>query len=131
MRRVACMVYECLLLIAVFFFAGLLFIYLTDYPHRPELRPALQIFLVGVAGGYFTWFWHKSGQTLAMKTWRIRVENQDGKLLSFPGALLRFVLAFTGLALAGISFWWALFDADGQFLHDRLLKSRLVTVEKA
>ena len=125
------MVYDALLLMAVYFIAGFLFIYLTNYPKHPELRPALQIYLFGVAAGYFAWFWHKFGQTLAMKTWRIRVENHNGQLLSFPNALLRFALAFIGLALAGVSFWWALFDADGQFLHDRLLKSRLVTVEKA
>jgi uncharacterized RDD family membrane protein YckC len=125
------MVYESLLLVAVLFLAGFLFIALTDYPRRPDLRPALQIFLLGVLGGYFAWFWNKSGQTLAMKTWRIRVENQNGALLSFPNSLLRFALASVGLALAGVTFWWALFDADGQFLHDRLLKSRLVTVAKS
>ena len=128
-RRITCMVYESLLLIAVLFVAGFLFIYLTDYPHRPELRPALQVFLLGVAGGYFAWFWHKSGQTLAMKTWRIKVENQDGRLLSFPNALLRFALAFVGIGLAGVTIWWALLDDQGQFLHDRLLKTRLVIVK--
>ena len=98
------MVYDALLLMAVYFIAGFLFIYLTNYPKHPELRPALQIYLFGVAAGYFAWFWHKFGQTLAMKTWRIRVENHNGQLLSFPNALLRFALAFIGLALAGVSF---------------------------
>jgi uncharacterized RDD family membrane protein YckC len=129
-RRITCMVYEALLLIAVLFVAGFFFIYLTDYPQRPDLRPALQIFLLGVMAGYFAWFWNKSGQTLAMKTWRIRVENQNGGLLSFPNALLRFALALIGLALAGVGIWWALLDDDGQFLHDRILKSKLVSVAK-
>lgn len=128
-RRIACMLYESVLLLAVLFNAGFLFIYLTNYPERSDLRPALQIFLASVAAGYFTWFWCKSGQTLAMKTWRIRLENQDGRLLSFPNTLLRFALAFVGVALAGVTIWWALLDDDGQFLHDRLLKSRLVMVE--
>lgn len=125
------MAYEALLLLAIFFLAGFLFIYLTDYPWRPDLQPGLQIFLLGVAAGYFAWFWHKSGQTLAMKTWRIRVENQDGQLLSFSTALLRFTLALIGLVCAGVTIWWALLDEKGQFLHDRLLKSRLVIVGKS
>jgi uncharacterized RDD family membrane protein YckC len=123
------MVYESLLLIAVWFVAGSIFIFLTDYSERPALRPALQIFLASVAAAYFAWFWYKSGQTLAMKTWHIKVENQDGRLLSFHGALLRFALAFVGNTLAGVTVWWALLDAEGQFLHDRLLKTRLVIVE--
>lgn len=124
------MVYEALLLLAVMFISGFLFIYFTNYPQHPALRPALQIFLLGVAAGYFAWFWYKSGQTLAMKTWRIKLENQDGRLVSFPNALLRFAVALTGLLLAGVSIWWALLDDDRQFLHDRLLKTRLVNVEK-
>lgn len=123
------MAYETLLLLAVWFIAGFLFIYLTNYPQRPNLRPALQIFLLGVTAGYFAWFWYKSGQTLAMKTWRVKVENQDGRLLSFRYALLRFALALLGITLAGATIWWALVDDDSQFLHDRLLKTRLVNVE--
>jgi uncharacterized RDD family membrane protein YckC len=126
-RRILCMIYEALLLFAVLFVAAFLFVYLTKYPQRPDLRPVLQIFLLGVTAGYFTWFWYKSGQTLAMKTWRIKLVNHDGQLLTFPNALLRFALALVGLLLAGVSIWWALFDHEGQFLHDRLLNSRLVT----
>jgi len=43
---------------------------------------------------------------------------------------LRFCLALAGLALAGAGFWWALFDRDRQFLHDRLLGTRLIRVPR-
>ena len=43
-RRILCMIYDGLLLAAMLFIAGFAFIYLTDYPNHPGLRPLLQIF---------------------------------------------------------------------------------------
>ena len=124
-----CMVYEALLLAAILFIAGFLFIYATDYPQHPALRPVLQIFLLLIVASYFVWFWSNGGQTLAMKTWRLRVQNRRGELLNAPQALQRFSMALVGLLLGGITIWWALFDREEQFLHDRLAGSRVVLLE--
>jgi uncharacterized RDD family membrane protein YckC len=122
------MIYDVLLLIAVLFIAAFVFIYVTDYPHHQNLRPLLQAFLLGIIATYFCWFWCKSGQTLAMKTWRIKLLNREGVLLSAVQSLQRFALALIGIAFGGLSIWWALFDRDKQFLHDRLLGTRLIAV---
>jgi uncharacterized RDD family membrane protein YckC len=65
-----------------------------------------------------------------MKTWRIRLVNTDGASLSFRQVLLRFALALLGLLAGGVGFWWALVDRNGQFLHDRIVGSRLVRVPR-
>jgi uncharacterized RDD family membrane protein YckC len=124
------MIYDALLLVAVLFIAGFAFIYVTDYPRHQNLKPLLQLFLLGIIAAYFCWFWCKSGQTLAMKTWRIRLQNHEGNLLSTAQALRRFALALIGIGLGGLSIWWVLFDRDQQFLHDRLLGSRLIELPK-
>lgn len=129
-RRILCMIYDGLLLFAVLFVAGFAFIYLTDFPNQPGLRPLLQIFLLALMAGYFCWFWCKSGQTLAMKTWRIKLQNRNGVLLSPTQALMRFALALVGVAMGGLTIVWALFDREQQFLHDRLTGNRLVSVPK-
>ncbi len=61
-----------------------------------------------------------------MKTWGIRVETIDGKPPARGRAWLRYLLASLNLALVGIGWWWAWFDRDRQFLHDRLAGTRLV-----
>lgn len=129
LRRLMCMVYEALLLAAIMFIAGFLFIYATNYPQHPALRPVLQIFLLLIVVGYFVWFWCKSGQTLAMKTWRLRVQGEQGELLSAAQTLKRFALALFGLLLGGITIWWVWFDPEKQFLHDRLARSRIVLLK--
>ena len=127
-RRILCMIYDGLLLTAVLFVATFAFIYFSDYPNHPGLRPLLQFFLLTISAAYFCGFWRQSGQTLAMKTWRIKLQNRDGGLLSLSQALLRFVLALAGIALGGLTIWWALLDRERQFLHDRLSGNRLVVV---
>jgi roadblock/LC7 domain-containing protein len=92
-------------------------------------RP-VQGWIVLVLFAYFSAFWLRSGQTLAMKTWRIRLVARDGGPISPGQAAGRFLLALLGLMLGGAGFFWALVDRDRQFLHDRLMGTRLVRVER-
>ena len=110
----------------------------------------IAVFLFLVLGIYFTWFWHK-GQTLAMKTWSIRVVDTQGQALTQKRALLRYVLSWvwflpplTAMApfhlsggesfvlLTGWVLVWALlsrFQTDKQFWHDVWAGTRLVHFE--
>lgn len=124
--RLASMIYELLLVVAVIFIASFIFIRLTGDAQNGGKHIAFQMFLLGVVFAYFSTFWLRSGQTLAMKTWRIKLVDRDGALITLKHAALRFVLALLGLALGGVTIIWALFDADRQFLHDRLAKTRLI-----
>ena len=120
-RRVASMVYEAVLLFAVAFFAAWLFFFASGARDATSgwLRYALQLFIGLMFAAYFLWCWLRSGQTLAMKAWGIRlVEVTPQK------ALLRFAYA---LLLFPVSVPWALLDRDRQFLHDRLAGTRLVS----
>lgn len=128
--RIAAMVYESLLVTAVLFVASLPFLYLVGSAQTGWLRHVFQLYLAGVLFAYFSTFWLRSGQTLAMKTWRIRLVTVDGSPLTLKQAALRFVLALLGLLLVGVGFAWALIDRDGQFLHDRIAGTRLVRVPR-
>ena len=92
-RRMACWLYEGMLLFAVVFVAGYLFSALTQTRHALDNRHVQQAFLFVVLGIYFTWFWAK-GQTLAMKTWHIRVVDTQGRPVTQARALLRYVLSW-------------------------------------
>ena len=124
--RLAAMIYELLLVVAVLFVASFVFIRLTGDAQGGWKHIVFQIFLVGVLFGYFSIFWLRSGQTLAMKTWHIKLVDREGELLSMKRAALRFLLALMGLSCFGLSIIWAWFDRDRQFLHDRLAKTRLI-----
>lgn len=122
-RRIACLVYESLLLLAVLMVAtGGFLLFVPDATSGlPRLQ--LQLFLWSLTGIYLIWQWRRGGQTLAMKTWRIRVVTHAGQPLSFKQSLRRYLLASL---FFGVSFLWAFFDRDKLYLHDRLNGSRLL-----
>lgn len=123
LRRLAAMGYEAILLFAVAFFAAWLFFFASggaDATHGWP-RYVLQLLIGLVFAAYFLWSWLRGGQTLAMKAWKIRLVDVTPRK-----ALLRFLMACIFVP-TGISIAWALFERDGQFLHDRLAGTRLVS----
>ena len=146
-RRMACWLYEGMLLFAVTFIAGYLFSTLSQTRYALDNRHGLQAFVFLVFAIYFTWFWHK-GQTLAMKTWRIRVVDSHGKSLTQKQAFIRYLFSWVWflppLCIAGLfsysgldsllmlAAWvavWALltqFQAQGHFWHDIWAGTRLI-----
>lgn len=127
-RRLISMVYECLLLFGVAFSAGLVFHLVVRTEMTPAVRHLFQIYLLAVIGVYFVWSWRHGGQTLAMKTWKLRVVDSGGALISLRQGIARYLYACAGVGLCGIGLFYALFDRDRQFLHDRLAGTRLVQV---
>lgn len=125
-RRLVSMIYESLLLIAVLFIASFVFHLLFRDTSSLFFRPAFQIYLLLVAGIYFTWFWTHGGQTLAMQTWKFRVISADGQRVTLKQAVARYLFAVIGIFFFGCGVIWALFDRDRQFLHDRLAGTRVV-----
>lgn len=144
----ACWLYEGMLLFAVLFVAAYLFSAMTQTRHALENRHAQQAFLFVVLGIYFTWFWAK-GQTLAMKTWNIRIVDRHGRQVTQLRALLRYCLSWlwflpvlaavapfqlsgaeAAVLVIGWVVVWALlsrFHPERQFLHDALAGTRLAT----
>jgi len=93
-RRMAAWLYEGVLLFGVAFMAGLLFMAVTrGQGALPAYRHAMQAFAFVIIGIYFVWCWRR-GQTLAMKTWRIRVVDAQGGPVSLVRALWRYVLCW-------------------------------------
>lgn len=89
--------------------------------------PVLLGHLLLILLAYFIWFWRHGGQTLAMQTWKLRLESAlTGKRITLSQAWLRFALCFPSLLFFGAGLIWALFDRDRQFLHDRLAATRIV-----
>ena len=135
----------------VVFIAGYLFGTLSQTRNAMDNRHALQAFLFVVFGIYFVWLWAK-GQTLAMKTWDIKVVDRFGQPVTQARALLRYLLSWLWFlpALAAIApfrlsgaesvvilvGWvaiWAIlsrFHPQQQFWHDALAGTRLITAPR-
>ncbi len=119
--------YELLLMLGVLAVTLLLpHLLIGHFLHRLAIPFVLWSHLFLVLAAYFSWFWTQGGQTLAMRTWRLRVVTRSGKPLRPAQALMRFLLCWPSLGIFGIGILWALVDPEKQFLHDRLAGTRIV-----
>ncbi|WDD98642.1 RDD family protein [Thalassomonas actiniarum] len=145
MRRFGGWVYDVLLSIAVYMTAGaisfLIFGLLVNYgilsmrghDHLIDLQQSSIIYSVLIYGWnlgwvafFFVWFWSKSGQTLGMKAWRLRVQNRDGSLISKRTAIKRLLPTLLGLGNI-----WVLLDGKNKLsLQDKLTDTEVVTLSK-
>lgn len=147
-RRLISIVYESLLALAVLFLPFLIFELVVQGAHTPLTEHMRQCLAFLVMGAYFIHQWSREGQTLAMKTWRLKVVLPGQAHVPLRVAACRYVLAWMWLlpgilvsyvldlqhwqALSAIGIGmlaWsatALFTGNGQFLHDKLLGTQIV-----
>ncbi len=155
-RRLACFVYEGVLLFGVVMLADYLFATLSQQRHALQQREVGMAFLFVVLGIYFNWFWSHGGQTLAMKTWHIRLVAHNGGAVSQRRAVARYLSSWAwflpplalvqwiGVAALGVGGTAAMVGAyvlvyamlslansQRQFWHDVWCATRLVDVRPA
>ena len=124
-RRSAAFLYDCLLLIALFFIITSIAI---AFNHGNAIQNfAYYLFLFIVAFLFFDWFWRHGGQTLGMRAWRIKVESLDSQTITMKQSLTRYV---TGFLLFGITLLYMPFSTQRTALHDTLSKTRIVMLYK-
>ncbi len=130
-RRVAAMLYDGLLILALLFLTTLPFIAMRDgEPVEGNENLLYQLILCLVIYGFFVGFWAYSGRTLGMQSWRLQLESVDGGKVRLTAATVRFFAAILSWAPAGLGFLWSLWDKDGLTWHDRISKTRIVYYPK-
>lgn len=140
-RRLASWVYDVLLSVAVYMTAGAvsfllivlsMYFGITDmqgYEHVSDsiantwwLKWPNELWKFGWVSFFFIWFWAKSGQTLGMKAWRLRVQNRDGSLISKTTGLKRLLPTLLGLGNLTV-----IIDRKNKLsLQDRLTNTEVV-----
>jgi uncharacterized RDD family membrane protein YckC len=98
---------------------------------NPVVRAITFTLMVSSAAGFYIWFWMRSGQTLGMVSWRLKVLDTENELPTLPKALMRFILAWPAFFLFGIGYFWMYIDQDKDAIHDRLSNTKVVLVPKS
>ncbi|MEY3219761.1 MAG: hypothetical protein RIT27_1118 [Pseudomonadota bacterium] len=141
-KRLAAIFYDVLMLIAVLIMAGFFAKLIGFIPPMPIenqtkdvtywlLRIGFNTYVYLICYFYFAYPWVKTGQTLGMRTWKIKVVNLDGTTLSYKTATIRFFVAILSWITLGFGFWRSLFDKEKRTWHDALSQTRLVSVNYA
>ena len=126
-RRLGSLCYEVLLLAALLLVSGWVFLFLGHGLDPALARRLFQLYLLAITAAYFVYCWTHGGQTLPMKTWRLRLVTHDGRAVPLATGSYRYLLVLLSCGLGGLGHLWALFDRERQFLHDRLAGTRIVS----
>ncbi|MEQ6884524.1 RDD family protein [Salicola sp. Rm-C-2C1-2] len=146
-RRLAAMLYDSLLCIALAFVVTAIYtalhkllisagLFSDRYGAMLEAEgnvghdPVLALVLVVSLWLFFGFFWRRAGQTLGMQTWRIRIENPDGSVISWTQALLRVIAGLLSWATFGLGWLWQWWDPQDRSWTDRLSRSRTMQLAK-
>lgn len=130
LRRLAAAVYDALLWLAIVFVATALLLPFTGGAPIAPGNPLYSSYLLFVSFFFFGWFWVHGGQTLGMRAWRLRVQQRDGRPITWWHALLRFLAAIVSWGCAGLGLLWILVDREKMAWHDRFSESVVVRVPK-
>lgn len=155
-RRLSAFAYDILLLMALIVIAGFIALPFTGGEAPSPGNPYYQTYLFVLSYAFFAWFWTRGGQTLGMRAWRIRVQNEDGSSISWSQSLLRFMAGIAALVLIaagiyltknepmsrlyilGIAAWvvfilsylWIFIDKNKSAWHDNFSNCKVVVLPK-
>ena len=124
-KQLAAMLYDSLLIFAVLFMASALALLFTG-GEAIEASPLFNLYLLFTVFSYYAWFWKKSGQTLGMRVWKIKIVSELGGLPSWGISYLRLAFALLSLLCIGLGYAWRLFKP--YTWHDRLSQTRVIDI---
>jgi len=124
-KQLAAMLYDSFLIFGVLFFASALAL-LINQGEAIESNPWFSLYLLLTLFTFYAWFWNKSGQTLGMRVWKIRIISESGGNPGWATCYLRLTSALLSLLCLGLGYWWRLFKP--YTWHDRLSKTRIIDV---
>ena len=128
-RRLAAILYDSLLIIAIWLITTLLLVSLIS-DGNPLRGPLFQFGLHFEACLFYSYFWRLRGQTLGMQVWRIKLINPDRQTLSWQECFARLFFALVSISMLGLGFIWILFDPAKLTWHDRASGTRVILLGK-
>lgn len=125
-RRLAAILYDSLLLAGVLFAASLPLVVAGGGHAIAPGNPTYLVYLLIVAYGYFAFGWSHGGQTLGMKSWRMRLVCDGSAPFGYRRSLARFLVSILSWLPCGAGFLWSLWEPRGRTWHDLASGSKLI-----
>ena len=129
LRRLGAMLYDLFLLLTVIFVASFLPVILFGIKPEDTFFFLFQAYIFVISYLFYAWFWIRSGQTLGMRTWKVKVETNNGANLYWGNSLIRYLVAILSLLAFGLGFFWSLWDKQKRTWHDIASKTRLIKID--
>ena len=135
LRRLMAIVYDTLLVIPLIMVSTAIAMGIRTLlgDGADELLPPIVVQSIAIVCciGFFSIFWLKSGQTLGMQAWRVKLVPMPGNELTFGRTVTRCGAALLSAASFGLGYLWCLGDRRRRCWHDYLSGTELVLLPKS
>lgn len=128
-RRCGGLLYDFLILVALYMLIGGLVVSLNQ-GEALEQAWMMQALLIAISYGFFGFFWRRSGQTLGMLAWRLRIETHQGQAISWAQVGLRMLGGLLGLLCFGLGYLWLYWDPHQRTWSDIFSNTRTLVLPK-
>ena len=125
LRHFAAMFYDTFLLLAILLLAGLIAVTLNGGEAIGQGNPFFLLYLLAVSFLFYGWFWTHGGQTLGMRSWKIKLISYDNSEITWQSAFIRFSIAIISWLPAGLGFWWQYLGKNKHSWPDLLSNTKL------
>ena len=119
------MLYDGFLIFAVLFLASAIAL-VFNQGEAIESNLWFSLYLLLTVFSFYAWFWKKSGQTLGMRVWKIRIVTESGGNPGWGVSYLRLLFALLSILCFGLGYLWRLFTP--YTWHDRLSHTRIIKI---
>ncbi len=141
LRRLAALLYDIFLVAAIWILLGFILQLFVGVDNNqvvdgqvvtnPVVDNFLFILMILSCFLFYCWFWMRSGQTLGMLAWRIRVDSIEEGKINFSQALIRFLVAWPAFFMLGLGFFWIYLDEQGDAVHDKVSCTKVIVLPKS
>lgn len=126
LKRLSCMFYDGILLIAVLFFASILVAVPLNITQQHPFYPLYGVYVYSVGFMFFAWCWIHGGQTLGLKTWRLKLVMADGSPVTWKAAFIRYLASILCWLTAGVGFLWCYTNKERLAWNDIFSNTRII-----
>lgn len=92
--------------------------------------PLLTALMILAIYGFFGLFWTLRGQTLGAQAWRVRVQQPDGRSITWRQSIIRVTVGLLSWLCGGLGIWWALWNKQSRTWHDIASGTQTVVLPK-
>lgn len=128
LKRLGALLYDFMLIVALWMVIGAIAVAAND--GEAVTGPLFSSFLFIATFAFFSFFWVRTGQTLGMLAWRLRVQTPEGEHISLVQALIRFLVAGISIAVGFVGFIWMFINREKMAWHDLASKTCVVELPK-
>ena len=123
LRRFGCMLYDAIILLAIFFAITAIAVGLRGGEAIQAGNIGFQLALLLCAWFYFSWCWQHGAQTIGMRAWRVYLISSGP--INQKRCALRFLVACVSFIALGLGFFTAVINPARLTWHDRFSDSWL------